>query len=79
MAPSDFSDQDDPAVLIQKKKQKPKKKKKKPKMQTIELLEPTKREKNMAGAYGGQAKGEIRRPGIKYDKERLNNSKKFRV
>ena len=31
MAPSDFSDQDDPAVLIQKKKQKPKKKKKKPK------------------------------------------------
>jgi hypothetical protein len=48
-------------------------------MQTIELLEPTKREKNMAGAYGGQAKGEIRRPGIKYDKERLNNSKKFRV
>jgi hypothetical protein len=53
MAPSDFSDQDDPAVLIQKKKQKPKKKKKKPKMQTLELLEPTKREKNMAGAYGG--------------------------
>jgi len=79
MAPSDFSDQDDPAVLIQKKKQKPKKKKKKPKMQTLELLEPTKREKNMAGAYGGQAKGEIRRAGIKYDKERLNNSKKFRV
>jgi hypothetical protein len=48
-------------------------------MQTLELLEPTKREKNMAGAYGGQAKGEIRRAGIKYDKERLNNSKKFRV
>ncbi len=33
----------------------------------------------MAGAYGGMARGEIRRPGIKYDKERLNNSKKFRV
>ena len=78
MAPSDFSDQDDPAVLIQKKKQKPKKKKK-PKMQTIEFLEPTKREKNMAGAYGGVARGEIRRPGIKYDRERLENSKKFRV
>ena len=31
MAPSDFSDGDDPAVLIQKKKQKPKKEKKKPK------------------------------------------------
>jgi hypothetical protein len=42
-------------------------------------LEPTNREKNMAGAYGGMARGEIRRPGIKYDKERLNNSKKFRV
>lgn len=79
MAPSDFSDQEDPAVLIQKKKQKPKKKKKKAKLQTIEFLEPTNREKNMAGAYGGMARGEIRRPGIKYDKERLNNSKKFRV
>jgi len=33
----------------------------------------------MAGAYGGVARGEIRRPGIKYDKERLANSKKFRV
>ncbi len=33
----------------------------------------------MAGAYGGIARGEIRRPGIKYDKERLANSKKFRV
>lgn len=79
MAPSDFSDQEDPAVLIQKKKQKPKKKKKKPKMQTIEFLEPTNREKNMAGAYGGMARGEVRRPGIKYEKDRLNNSKKFRV
>lgn len=79
MAPSDFSDNDDPAILIEKKKQKPKKKKKKPKMQTIEFLEPTNREKNMAGAYGGMARGEVRRPGIKYDKDRLNNSKKFRV
>jgi len=80
MAPSDFSDdQNDPTILIQKKKQKPKKKKKKPKLQTIEFLEPTNREKNMAGAYGGMARGEIRRPGIKYEKERLENSKKFRV
>lgn len=58
---------------------KPKKKKKKPKTTTIEFLEPTKREVNMAGAYGGTARGQIRRPGIKYDKERLNNAKKFRV
>jgi hypothetical protein len=49
----------------QKKLRKPKKKK--PKVATIEFLEPTKREKNMAGAYGGAAMGEIRRPGIKYD------------
>lgn len=48
-------------------------------MQTIEFLEPTNREKNMAGAYGGMARGEIRRPGIKYEKNRLDNSKKFRV
>lgn len=33
----------------------------------------------MAGAYGGMARGEIRRPGIKYQKDRLENSKKFRV
>jgi len=33
----------------------------------------------MAGAYGGQAIGSIRRPGIKYEKERLEGSKKFRV
>jgi len=33
----------------------------------------------MAGAYGGQAIGSIRRPGIKYDKERLEGSRKFRV
>jgi len=33
----------------------------------------------MAGAYGGAARGQIRRPGIKYDKDRLNNAKKFRV
>jgi len=61
----------------QKKLKKPKKRK--PKVATIEFLEPTTRDKNMAGAYGGMAKGEIRRPGIKYDKERLANSKKFRV
>lgn len=58
---------------------KPKKKKKKPKTTTIEFLEPTKREVNMAGAYGGTARGQVRRPGIKYDKDRLNNAKKFRV
>lgn len=58
---------------------KPKKKKKKPKTTTIEFLEPTNREVNMAGAYGGTARGQVRRPGIKYDKERLNNAKKFRV
>ena len=42
-------------------------------------MQPTGREKMVAGAYGGQAIGSIRRPGIKYDKERLEGSKKFRV
>lgn len=79
MAPSDFSEQEDPTILVSRKKQKKSKKKKKAKLQTIEFLEPTNREKNMAGAYGGMARGEIRRPGIKYEKDRLNNSKKFRV
>lgn len=34
---------------------------------------PTNREVNMADAYGGQAKGQFRRNGVKYDKERLMN------
>ena len=34
---------------------------------------PTNREINMADAYGGQAKGQFRRPGVKYDKVRLQN------
>lgn len=61
------------------KKIKKKPKKKKPKLSTIEFLQPTGREKSMAGAYGGQAIGSIRRPGIKYEKERLDGSRKFRV
>lgn len=56
-----------------------KKSKKKAKNTTIEFLQPTDREKSMAGAYGGQAIGSIRRPGIKYEEERLRGSKKFRV
>lgn len=56
-----------------------KRRKKKNKVTTVEVLQPTGREKNMAGAYGGQAVGSIRRPGIKYDKKRLEGSKTFRV
>lgn len=33
----------------------------------------------MAGAYGGEAKPELRRPRVKYDKDRLATSKKFRI
>lgn len=33
----------------------------------------------MAGAYGGSAIGQIKRPGVKYDKDRLQDSKKFRI
>jgi len=62
---------------VQQRKIKRKPKKKKPKLTTIEFLQPTTREKSMAGAYGGQAVGSIRRPGIKYEKERLEGSKKF--
>lgn len=50
-----------------------KKKAKKPKPSMLEYLMPTKREVNMADAYGGNAKGQFRRPGVKYDKERLMN------
>lgn len=76
MAPSEF---DENGRQILPKKKKPKKKKKKPTTTVIEFLQPTDRELNMAGAYGGQARGQIRRPGIKYEKDRLQGSKKFRV
>lgn len=62
-----------------KNRQRSKKNKKKPRMTTTEFLEPTSREKNMAGAYGGEPKVEMRRPRIKYDKDRLKKSKKFRL
>lgn len=54
-------------------------KQKKNKLTTVTVLKPTKREKSMAGAYGGQAMGQIKRPGVKYEKDRLKDSKKFRV
>ena len=57
-----------PAKRTKKKKKKPKTKK-----QMLEYLMPTMREVNMADAYGGAAKGQFRRPGVKYDKERLQN------
>lgn len=61
------------------KKRRSKKKKLETKMTTVEVLQPTEREKSMAGAYGGQAIGQIRRPGVKYEKERLVGKKVFRV
>ena len=61
----DSPDQE-PGAILKPRKKKPKKKKK-AKLSTIEFLQPTGREKDMAGAYGGQAIGSIKRPGIKYD------------
>ena len=55
------------------KKKKAKKPKKPAKQGMIEYLMPTRREIDMADAYGGNAKGQFRRPGVKYDKERLMN------
>ena len=49
------------------------------KKKLVMVLKPSSREKEMAGAYGGQALGSIKRPGIKYEKERLKDSMKFRV
>lgn len=48
-------------------------------MKSVTVLQPTRREKQTASAYGGEAIGSIKRPGIKYDKERLDGSKKFRI
>jgi len=63
-----------PALLVRDLKPK---KKKKPEEKSLEFLQPTKRDVNMADAYGGMAKGHMRRPGIKYDEDRLKNSKKI--
>ena len=63
-----------PAAEMELPKKKTKKKsKKKKKTGYLEYLMPTGREVNMADAYGGQAKGQFRRNGVKYDKERLMN------
>lgn len=59
--------------MPKKKTKKKSKKKKRNKDGFLEYLMPTNREVNMAGAYGGQAKGQFRRQGVKYDKERLMN------
>lgn len=56
-----------------KTKKRTKKKKKNKNGEYIEYLMPTGREVNMADAYGGLAKGQFRRNGVKYDKERLMN------
>jgi len=55
------------------KRKKKAKTKKLTKPQMLEYLMPTRREIDMADAYGGNAKGQFRRPGVKYDKERLMN------
>jgi len=60
-------------VEMPMKRRKKKKKVKKTKKEMLEYLMPTGREINMADAYGGIAKGQFRRPGVKYDKERLMN------
>ena len=77
MAPSEYDERGQPILPMQKQRRP--KKKRKAKQATIEFLEPTNRERSMAGAYGGNARGQMRRPGIKYEKDRLANSKKFRV
>lgn len=61
------------ATELPAKRTKKKKKPKKKKQNMLEYLMPTNREIDMAGAYGGAAKGQFRRPGVKYDKERLQN------
>lgn len=54
-------------------RKKTKKRTKKKKKGYLEYLMPTGKEVNMADAYGGMAKGQFRRKGVKYDKERLMN------
>ena len=56
-----------------RKKTKKRSKKKKKAGGYLEYLMPTNREVNMADAYGGMAKGQFRRNGVKYDKDRLMN------
>ena len=58
---------------LPRKRTKKKSKKKKRPGPNLEYLMPTNKEIDMADAYGGQAKGQFRRPGVKYDKERLMN------
>lgn len=70
--PKPIVEQMDEEVMMPEKKKKKKKAKKKP-GKMLEYLMPTQREVSMADAYGGNAKGQFRRNGVKYDKERLQN------
>lgn len=53
--------------------------KKKTVAKVIEVLPPTENEKKMASAYGGSAVGTVRRPGVKYEKERLQSKQTIRL
>lgn len=63
---SDFTDND--LRVISKKRKKHKKKR---------FLKPTPRQQDLAGAYGGEVKLELRRPRVKYDRDRLKGSQQF--
>lgn len=58
------------------KRRKKKKKKKVKKQPPQEFLDPTDREIDMANAYGGIAKGQQKRQGIKYDEQQRSNKKR---
>lgn len=66
------------AVVVQPRKKKDKKKA--PKLATTEFLEPTEKDKNLAKAFGGEVKPEIRRPRVKYDSNRVvSKGNQFRI
>jgi len=68
--PANDTIQEGDELLDQKriKKKQTKKKKKKPAQKT-EYLDPNDREIDLANAYGGVAKGQVKRKGVKYGKD----------
>lgn len=70
-----FSPRPDRKVSLKKKKKK--KKGKQPVYQTVEVLKPTARQKQMANAFGGTPFGDVKRDGIRYDKDRLADARRI--
>lgn len=75
--PANETIQEGDELLDQRRIKKKQKKKKKKPAQKTEYLDPNDREIDLANAYGGIAKGQVKRKGVKYTKEQKDPIKQL--